>query len=301
MSDHRRRLLPPIGALASFAAAARHDSFSRAGEEIGLTQSAVSRQVALLEEWLQLSLFQRNGRRVRLNRAGATYLKSIEPALNQIRVATGAAISQKSDRELNIATLPSFGMRWLAPRLPRLNALFPDLIVNFSARSYPFAFEEEIFDAAIHFGEEDWPNAVHHLLFREVSIPVCAPTRLASQPINLPEDVLNWPLLVLGTRRGAWMDWLSAAGVDRAPPPPSGSFEHFLMLAQAAEAGAGIALIPRFLIEDELASGALVSPSPIALENENAYYLVFPSSEASRSSLNDFRAWLLEEARALPD
>jgi LysR family glycine cleavage system transcriptional activator len=296
MSEARRRLLPPMGALASFAAAARHDSFSRAGDEVGLTQSAVSRQIAVLEDWLQLRLFRRNGRRVELSPEGRAYADAIVPALDRIRSATAAAIARRPDGELNIATLPSFGMRWLAPRLPRLTERHPEIVVNFAARSFPFRFSDEPFDAAIHFGLPDWPSARHDLLFREEAIPVCAPARLAEHPIARPEDILTWPLLIQTSRRNAWTQWLRAAGLDHAPPAPSGSFEHFLMLAQAAAAGSGIALIPRFLIEPELAAGSLVSPLPISLSNEEAYYLVSPADRPNSPAFEQVREWMIEEA-----
>ena len=297
MTQNNRRLLPPIGALASFEAAARQGNFSRAGEGLGLTQSAISRQIALLEDWLELRLFTRAGRRVTLSADGEIYLKAITPALDRIRSATAAAISRHSDRELNITTLPSFGMRWLGPRLPQLHAHNPEIVINFAARSFPFSFAEENFDAAIHFGLADWPNATHDLLFREEVIPVCAPSRLAQSPIKRPEDVLAWPLLVQLSRRDAWVQWLEVAGVDQLCPAPSASFEHFLMLAQAAAAGAGIALIPRFLVEPELAEGKLVCPLEISLASENAYYLVLPMGRPRSPILEQFRSWLLEQAR----
>ncbi|MGY4395322.1 LysR family glycine cleavage system transcriptional activator [Sphingomonas sp. UYAg733] len=296
MNENSRRLLPPMGALASFAAAARHDSFSRAGEEIGLSQSAVSRQIAVLEDWIQTTLFDRTGRRVKLSSAGDAYMKAIGPALEGIRAATANALSKQSDLELNIATLPSFGMRWLAPRLPALNSKHPDIIVNFSAKSHPFYFSEERFDAAIHFGLPTWLDASHDLLFHEEAVPVCSPARLAQHPIAAPESVLTWPLLVQSSRRDAWSQWLAVAGVDRPVPAPSGSFEHFLMLAQAAAAGAGLALIPRFLIEPELADGTLVIPFDITLRTEEAYYLVLPINRTLPSRLAQFRAWIVNEA-----
>jgi LysR family glycine cleavage system transcriptional activator len=298
MNENPRRLLPPMGALACFAAAARHDSFSRAGEEMGLTQSAVSRQIAVLEDWLQTSLFDRSGRRVKLSAAGDTYLKLVRPALDSIRVATAGAISGHSDHELNIATLPGFGMRWLAPRLPALNSQYPDIIVNFAAKSYPFAFSQEAFDAAIHFGLPTWPDATHDLLFHEEAVLVCSPSWLAQHPIRCVEDVLSWPLLVQSTRRDAWSRWLKTAGVDQPAPAPSGSFEHFLMLAQAAAAGAGFALIPRFLIEPELADGTLAVPLHIALRTEEAYYLVLPNDRPLSVRLAQFRSWIVSEARS---
>lgn len=295
MSD-TRRLLPPIGALASFVAAAHHDSFSRAGEDVGLTQSAVSRQIAVLEDWLQLSLFKRSGRRVVLTAEGRVYADIVGPALDRIRWATANAIARRSENELSIATLPSFGMRWLAPRLPALTARYPEIIINIAARSFPFDFADEPFDAAIHFGFADWPDAHHELLFREEAIPVCSPARLAQQPIDGPPDVLNWPLLAQSSRTQAWSQWFTLAGLDIVAPAPSGTFEHFLMLAQAAAAGSGIALIPRFLIEPELAAGTLVAPLQVTLRSEEAYYLVYPERRTEIAALRHVRAWLLEEA-----
>lgn len=296
MKDNQRKLLPPIGALASFVAAARHHSFSRAGDEVGLTQSAVSRQIAILEDWLQVALFKRNGRRVELSAEGRTFAEAIAPALDQIRSATLSFLERRSPGELNIATLPSFGMRWLAPRLRQLTSRHPDIVVNFAARSFPFDFAKEQFDAAIHFGLPDWPEGELDRLFREETVAVCAPSALAAKPIAEPGDVLGWPLLVQSSRRDAWTDWLTAAGVHGSVPSPSASFEHFLMLAQAAAAGTGIALIPRFLIETELADGQLVAPLPISIRGEGAYYLVLPSGRQMSTALSSFRTWLLEEA-----
>lgn len=298
MKTHQRRLLPPVGALASFVTAARHASFSRAGDELGLTQSAVSRQIALLEDWLQVSLFRRNGRRVELSAEGKAYAKAVEPALDRIKAASAALLERRPEGELNIATLPSFGMRWLAPRLRGLTSRHPGLVVNFAARSLPFDLARESFDAAIHFGSADWPGGRHDRLFREEAIPVCSPSALAGSPIGGPQDVLGWPLLVQTSRRDAWSRWFEAAGVDDAPPAPSGSFEHFLMLAQAAASGAGIALIPRFLIETELADGHLVSPLAMPLSGEGEYHLVVPEGRPVSTALADFRGWLLEEASA---
>ena len=297
MSDNQRRLLPPIGALASFVAAARHGSFSRAADDMGLTQSAISRQIAVLEDWLQVTLFKRNGRRVELSSEGDAYAKAVAPALERIRAASALALGRHSRGELNIATLPSFGMRWLAPRLRQLTSQYPDMVVNFAARSFPFDFADEPFDAAIHFGLADWPQGSHDRLFLEEAIPVCSPASLRASPIENAADVLKWPLLVQSSRRDAWDKWLAAAGVS-ASPAPSASFEHFVMLAEAAAAGAGIALVPRFLIEAELADGQLVAPLSMAIRGDGAYYLVLPEGRPLSIAQKNFRRWLLDEARA---
>jgi len=293
-----RRLLPPMAALNSFAAAARHGSFSRAGDQVGLTQSAVSRQIAILEDWLQTPLFDRKGRRVVLNAAGQAYADQIRPALDRIKAASEQALSRRSGRSLNIATLPSFGMRWLAPRLPDLSARYPDLMVNFAARSFPCDLGDEGFDAAIHFGRPDLPDAEHLFLFREEAVVIAAPKWLADQAIAEPADLLSKPLLFQSSRPTAWNRWFAAVGITDLPPLTGATFEHFLMLAQTAAAGAGAALIPRFLIEPELEAGTLVVPFAETLSTEDAYYLVRRTGWESHSGLTDFGDWIAQQARA---
>ena len=290
--------LPSMGALTAFEAAVRHGGFSRAGQEIGLTQSAVSRQIAQLEAVLQTPLFHRIGRRVRLNDAGRAYADELLPALDAIRRATARASTRRQRNVLRIATLPSFGMRWLAPRLPLLTARHPDLVVDFAARSQPFDFAHEDFDAAVHFGvAEDWPGVDADFLFREEAVPVCSPAWLAAHPLRDPADLLTAPLLSQSSRRDAWPRWLSAAGVDASGWEPGPAFEHFLMLAQASACGAGVALIPSFLIQPELEAGTLVVPFARPLSTDQAYYLVYPQNSLD-GLLRAFRDWMVGQATA---
>ncbi|WP_454719039.1 LysR substrate-binding domain-containing protein [Caulobacter segnis] len=285
-----------MAALHSFSAAARHGGFSKAADEIGLTQSAVSRQIAHLEDWLGLPLFDRAGRRVALNAQGEAYAAAIAPALDVIRRATAKALAPRSDRTVNLATLPSFGMRWLAPRLPHLTSRHPDLLVNFAARTDEFDFAQEPFDAAIHFGRPDWPGAKHDLLFRERSIPVVAPQLIGG--LKTPADLARLPLLTQSFRQDAWARWFDLAGVSPRPALRAGpSFAHFLMLAQAAAAGAGAALIPSFLIEPELASGALVQAFDLPMSGQEAYYLVYPADRSDNLGFAQLRDWIIEESR----
>jgi LysR family transcriptional regulator, glycine cleavage system transcriptional activator len=299
MKETSRRLLPPMGALQCLDASARLGSFSKAADEVGLTQSAVSRQIAMLEDWLQAPLFERVGRRVRLTSTGREYSESIGPALSRIRSATGAVLERRDDSQLTIATLPSFGMRWLAPRLPGFSALHPDIVVNFTARSVPFDLSETGYDGAIHFGNADWPGAVHAPLFREFVVPVVSPRLMEEAALRHPADLLKVPLLSLQSRRDAWTRWFARAGVLVDTHVQGPVFEHFLMLAQAAAAGAGAALIPRFLIEPELAAGALAVPFDVGMKSdESAYYFVrpdFPPSQALRA----FESWILAECSDL--
>ncbi|MDO7833551.1 LysR substrate-binding domain-containing protein [Sphingobium sp. HBC34] len=292
-----RKWLPPMSSLVAFEAAVRHGGFSRAGDQIGLTQSAVSRQIAGLEDWLQTPLFDRIGRRVRLNDAGRAYADDLLPALDRIRRASARASARPSQSALRVATLPSFGMRWLAPRLPQLTARHPDLVIDFAARSQPFDFGHEDFDSAVHFGvPQDWPGVAMDFLFREEAVPVCAPAWLAAHPLRAPQDLLHVPLLSQSSRRDAWPRWLRAAGVDASALPPGPAHEHFLMLAQAVAAGAGVALIPSFLIRPELEAGTLVIPFARPLSTDQAYYLVYPPDTLA-GPLAQFRDWMVEQAR----
>lgn len=296
MNEHARRLLPPMAALHSFMAAARHGSFSKAAEEIGLTQSAVSRQVATLEDWLQTPLFDRHGRRVQLSADGRAYADAIGPALAAIRVATARALAEPATTVLRIATLPTFGMRWLGPKLGQLTRDIPDLEIEFAARTHEFDFDEERFDAAIHYGLPTWPSAEHDLLFRERAIPVIAPRLLDEHPVTAPRDLLKFPLLLQAERRDAWQLWLRHMGVpvDRTIAGPT--FDHFLMLAQAAASGAGVALLPSFMIEPELETGSLVCPFDQAVVGEAAYYLAYPASRLNNPLFVRLRDWILAEA-----
>jgi DNA-binding transcriptional LysR family regulator len=235
---------------------------------------------------------------VRLNADGRAYADQVGPALHRIRRATAKAIERRPENELNIATLASFGMRWLAPRLPRFTERYPEYTVNFAARTSVFEFADEPFDAAIHFGWPDWPGAGHDLLFQEQAFPVASPRLIAERGVTTPADLARLPLLFQESRRAAWAEWFDQAGVSMTGAPGGATYDHFLMLAQAAVAGAGVALIPSFLIEPELASGALVRPFDISVSSERAYYLVHPSDRTVSPALSAFRSWIVEEATA---
>ncbi|BEU99618.1 LysR substrate-binding domain-containing protein [Novosphingobium olei] len=301
MKDDDPRLLPPLSMLRCFEAAAREGTFSRAADQLGLTQSGVSRQIAHLEDWLGTPLFERHGRRVALNRTGQAYLGEVSAALGLIRAGTRRLIAP-DDKGVTLATLPGFGMRWLAPRLPALSAIHPDLMVSMIARTDLFDFAAEDFDAAIHVGPPDWPAGasgeplVHERLFAEVMVPVIAPTLAERLAIATPRDLLEAPLLALSAQPDAWARWFAADGLELAAGPPRQRFSQFLMLAQAAVAGAGAALLPRFLVEGELAAGLLTVPFDRPLEGTRSYFLVYPRRKARDGDFARFRAWLHEEA-----
>jgi LysR family glycine cleavage system transcriptional activator len=287
---------PSTIALRCLAAAARTGSFTRAAEELNLTQSAVSRQVSKLEDQLGVRLFTRSGPYLQLTERGRAYAGAIAPPLAAIAAATERFRSELDTGVITLATLPSFGMRWLAPRLTRLTREYPELIVNLLARSDEFDFATEVHDAAIHFGQPDWPGVLCDRLFGEVCIPVVAPDVLEGARGSLEALLAQVPLLTLANRPDAWTEWGKKAGIAIDRPKAPARYDHFAMLMQAATAGAGAALIPDFLIDDELADGRLAAISPQSLDSAGAYYLVYPEEKLEKAAFRKFRRWLIDEA-----
>jgi LysR family glycine cleavage system transcriptional activator len=301
MSGLPRRLVPSLSALQAFETAARRGSFTRAAEELDLTQGAVSRQVAMLEDMLGVPLFERVRQRVTLTAAGSAYAEDIRQALSRIASATLSAMAYRgAGGPLALAILPTFGTRWLIPRLPRFFAAHPEVTIDFATRIRPFEFAREQLDAAIHAGEEPWPGAVMHPLMGETLVPVASPALASELHLEQPADALAAPLLHQATRPLAWRDWFAAQGLatDKARAGPS--FEQFAMVAQAAAAGLGLAILPRFLIEEELRSGQLVIVFDRPIESRRGYWLVYPEEKRHRPALVAFRDWLLAECGATP-
>ncbi len=294
-----RILLPGIPALQAFEAAARHGSFTRAAEELNLTQGAVSRQVALIEDLLGVALFERVRQRVSPTPAGAAYAEEVRDVLSRLSAATLNTMAGRGvvGGTLTLAVLPTFGTRWLIPRLPAFFREHPEVTIDFSTRIVPFDFGREGLDAAIHFGDPVWPGAGTklHRLMGETIVPVASPEFLAREGVTNPADALRVPLLRQATRPTAWAEWIASLGLDPKWAKPGPSFEQFAMVAQAAAAGLGMAIVPRFLVEEEIAAGRLAVAFDRPIESRQAYWLVYPEARAERPALVAFREWLLGE------
>lgn len=290
-----RSVTPSLAALQAFEAAARLESFTRAAEELHLTQGAVSRQVATLEASLGLKLFERIRQRIVPTEAGRAYAAEIRDILSRLQTATLSTMAMKNvGGTLSLALLPTFGTRWLIPRLPDFFARHPEIAIDFSTRIVPFDFAREPFDAAIHFGDPTWPGTAAHRLMGEMIVPVASPAFLEREAIKRPEDLVRVPLLRQATRPQGWAEWFEAQGLDPETARPGPRFEQFAMVAQAAVAGLGVAVVPRFLIEDELKSGQLVIPFDRPVESRQSYWLVYPTAQGERPALRIFRDWLLQ-------
>jgi len=292
--NYLRRVMPSLTALQFFDAAVRHMSFTRAAADLNVTQSAVSRQIRELEEFLGQPLFHRIKQRLVLTEAGEAYAGSVRELLNQAEAATLQVMAYNGKGGvLTVALLPTFGSRWLVPRLGDFIGRHQDIQLNLVAQVKPFDFGGSGIDAAIHFGSAVWPDAVCHRLMGEVIVPVCAPSLLGGRPELVPGEVTRFPLLT--TRPQAWTDWLRAAGVASFDGPHGPRFEEFHMVIQAAIAGLGMAVLPRFLIHEELASGRLAVACDRPVTSDQAYYLVHPEGKADLYKVCVFRDWLIEQ------
>jgi len=290
-----RKRLPSTQALQAFEAAARHESFTRAAQELSLTQGAICRQVAGLEALVGVPLFQRARRGVRLTDAGERYGRLVRRQLDALERDTQAIMAHQSGGVLELAVVPTFATRWLLPRLAGLRAARPGLQINLVTGTRPFLFEDTEFDAAIYSGDPRWPGTRAHFLMRENPVPVCSPL-LAAGPLDAGA-IAALPLLQQSTRPTAWREWFASAGVA-APSDMAGMrLELFSMLAQAASDGLGVALIPPFLIQQELAQGALAVLNPHSGPGQRAFHLIVPERKASLPALVHFRDWLVEQAR----
>lgn len=292
-----RRFLPSTSLLAAFEAAARTGSVTLAARELSLTQSAVSRQIKLLEEQLQVELFARERQCIRLTPAGEAYAREIREALRKVSTASFNLRANPKGGTLNLAILPTFGTRWLAPRLPKFLAQNPGITINLTTRLTYFDFRTEALDAAIHFGPRDWPGAEMALLRSEEVVPACSRALKDQYEFCTAEDLKKAPLLSLSTRTRGWDDWFAAQNIAGG----SGQtmyFDQFATVAQAAMVGVGVALLPTFLIQDELGSGKLVRALDLPMESADRYYLVWPPKRSTHPPLIVFRDWLLMETAA---
>ncbi len=291
----QRRLLPSMSALLAFDAVARTGSFTDAARDLSLTQGAISRQVASMEEQLGARLIDRTARRAALTEAGRAYATRARAALELLGQGALEALGQAPEKGLKLAILPTFGTRWLMPRIPGFVRRHPEVTLQFATRIGQFDLRAEGMDAAIHSGRGDWPGARATLLMHERVVPVGAPA-LAAQ-LGAGRALSDLPVLALASRPQAWTDWRAQMGLAGSGPAPLMRFEQVATLAQAAAAGMGVALMPAFLIRPELDSGTLTVLGE-ELPSGFGYYFVEPEpapGNPPKRAVSQFRDWLLTE------
>ena len=289
----RRRTLPKLLGLQAFEATARLGSVSRAASELCLTQGAVSRQIQALETQVGVQLFVRSKKRLILTEAGAGYLHDVRDGLAALGDATDALVTRQGrGGTLRLATLPTFGAKWLVPRLPRFYATHPHITLDLITRLAPFDFSIEQLDGAIHFGGREWSGAITEHLTNEEMTVVAAP-RLAGN-CRAPSDVLQLPLLQITSRAFSWRAWFAAINLPEVVLTPYLQVETFAMGIEAVLAGLCVGILPTFFVASELAAGSLVTIGP-PVTSESAYYFVYPERKRDYYPLREFARWLSEE------
>ncbi|MCB5177403.1 MULTISPECIES: transcriptional regulator GcvA [Microvirga] len=286
--------LPPMSAIRAFEAAARHQSFTRAAQELGMTQAAVSYQIRMLEDRIGAPLFVRLPRHVELTARGRQLAPAVTEAFEALRVAF-AGVENAVQTVLSITTLTTFASNWLVTRLGRFQQLHPNIAVQISASSQIVDFAQNDFDIGIRSGTGDWPGLEAHLLFPNQFTPVCSPDLLRQVELREPADLLKLPILTPSDPW--WKDWFTAAGlpdVDLSNRPDN-SLGAQQFEGMAAMAGQGVAMINPYFFPNDLAAGRLVQPFDLLVQADRSYWLVYPKARRRSAKILAFRDWVLSE------
>lgn len=288
--------LPPLNAVRAFAAAARHESFSRAAEELHVSHSAVSRHIKLLEEHLGVLLFERRIRQSVLTPAGQAFHEQVSVALAQIANAAASLRRGAALRKVTVNVRPSFAVRWLIPRLPQFMALYPQIqpeVVTSTQLPDP---TKETFDLVIRRGRSGWATTLQpQRLLEDEILVVAAPSLLHSTALNSPDDLSRHTLLVSRTRASDWQKWLEHCGLKPLRTSPTLHFDHMHFVLQACVDGLGLALCPASLLAKDLASGRLICPLPDLRQPLTRYYYALASDAAPEAQV--FIDWMLAQIR----
>ncbi|WP_026481480.1 LysR substrate-binding domain-containing protein [Ahrensia sp. 13_GOM-1096m] len=287
--------LPTLAVLRCFEASAKQESFTAAAEELGLTQSAVSRQVKELEEQIGTPLFRREGRGVRLTGAGRALADAVCGDLERLRRTMYHAIAAGTGPQvLAIAAPPTFAARWLVPRLPKFRDLHDGLEMVVYSRSEPFDLYKEQIDVAVHFGGWDWPGAQLSPLCPETLVAVAAPDLISRCGVSKPLDVLDMPLLHLSARTHLWEEFAKSLGENGLALRQGSHFDQFSLVISAALAGMGAAILPTYLIERELNDGDLIRLADVTTDAAKSYFVATPMGQNLPLAAS-FTAWLRKQ------
>ncbi|TNE63872.1 MAG: LysR family transcriptional regulator [Alphaproteobacteria bacterium] len=289
-----KRRIPSFTALACFEAVMRHGQVTRAADELNLTQSAVSRQIGNLEATVRVPLFRRERKRLVPTEAARQYAAALTPLLDQIEAETLRLITWGGDDKiLTLGLLPTFGSRWLIPRLGGFTQDHPDIQLNIVTGLGPFNFAADGTDLAVQYGDGRWPGVAAHRIMGEEIVAVISPEHYRDGAPITAFDRLH-----MTTRPTAWATWLAASGCDAPDVAPGPKFENFNMMIEAVRSGLGVAVLPLMYVAADLASGRLLAPFGGAATSRQAYYLVYPEAKAGSRKIILFRDWLLATADA---
>jgi LysR family glycine cleavage system transcriptional activator len=290
------RQLPPLNALKAFEAAARSESFTRAAEELCVTQGAVSHQVKALEATLGIKLFIREHQRLVITDAGREYLNVVRDAFDRISAGTERVQQRQNTGVLTVSTSPDFAAKWLVYRLGRFAEAHPDIDLRISATMHHIDFAREEVDVAVRHGDGNWSGLDAIRLCTEQLFPVCSPKLMVGRNrLAKPSDLLKTPLLHLDDSK-AWSQWFDAAGVTDAETSHGLTLNRASMLIDAAVDGQGVALARTTLAAWDIINGRLVRPFDVGLKLARTYWIVCPKATSTKPKVATFRDWLLAEA-----
>lgn len=290
------RRLPPLNALRAFEAAARHESFTQAAQELCVTQGAVSHQVKALEAELGCRLFNREHRRLVITSAGQSYLTIVRDAFDRLALGTENLLQQHNTGVLTVSTSPNFASKWLVHRLGRFAEQHPTIDLRVAATMQHIDFAREDCDLAVRHGDGNWPGLHVTKLCAEELFPVCSPTLMRGRrALRTPADLKHHTLLHINERRD-WGTWLEAANATGANFSHGPVFNQASMAIDAAIDGQGIALARSALAAWDLRAGRLVRPFTLSLKVPYSYWIVCPKPTAALPKISTFRDWLLVEA-----
>ncbi|MBL4690028.1 MAG: transcriptional regulator GcvA [Rhodospirillales bacterium] len=293
------KALPSLNGLRAFEAAARHLNFTRAAEELNVTQAAVSHQIKGLEERLGQPLFRRLNRKLLLTDAGQTLLAPMSQALAIMTEAVARIEGDDGAGVLTVSTTDSIATNWLVPRLGRFRASYPDIDVRMAISDDLADFSEGGVDVALRYGRGNYPGQHVVPMMTEGLFPVCSPMMLENgPPLVEPGDLRHYTLIHDNALEG-WPEWFAAAGVTKGDFTHGQTFSHSNLVMRAALIGEGVALGRSQLVADDLASGRLVKPFEISVPSTWAYYIVSAPAHANRFKVKAFREWVLEQAKPL--
>jgi DNA-binding transcriptional LysR family regulator len=292
-------LNPSSHLLKAFVTTARFGSISRAAEALHLTQSAVSKQVQELERSTGVALFERIRKRLTLTPAGQRYEAAVRPLLAQLEAATFELVtSADGGGALHLSMLPTFGAKWLIPRLPAFQAANPRVALHFVPHVQGYDFHRADLDCSILFGDGHWPGAMADYLTGREVVLIAPPAPRTRPLLRKPRDVEKFQLLQHVSVHEAWSHWCAAHGVDSVNPYAGPQMDQFHSLIRAVAAGMGLALVPRCLVQDDIAAGTVSAPLDDGYADELGYWLCYPEAKAHMRPLEGFRTWLLGECAA---
>ena len=293
-----RRYLPSLSALHAFEAAARYMNFTRAAEDLGLTQSGISRQIKNLEDFLGVTLFHRVGPRLVLTELGADYYREVAQTLDKLQeISIDAVRGRNLDSSVMIGTHSAFGSRWLPCRLSTFIATNPDIPLEIAQSGPDVDFDTTRLDVAILRGVGTWHNARSIELFAEEVAIVASPRLIEPGAQLYPRDFSKFPLIQNASRPSMWLHWLRLSGLDHDGTIQGTRFAHSEMTINAALQGIGVALVPVCYIEQELAKNELHMPFGDPIRSGDSYYVVYPERKAHQQSIIAMRDWLIRETK----